>query len=347
MAVTAPALVILGNNDSAYRLLQKLQRLLPKTQLYMPEGQARHYCPSSCFPELLAGSLSLKEALLPLPAGVVPLANIGAQTPVINTQCDPQHISVLRLPEGRRRYFCLYQGEDVAQAQQALQSYGKLVVYGSSLKAVLYATACAQAGMQVHLVQGDKALVHRHFDEAASELIQGLLQSSGVSLISKKDAKALKWPALFTPFSDKSLGVVRARAQIKNEAWDALNAQYQLQDGGDWYELPEMMFDQMLTKLNQDQPISVPWSIPSLPHRVEIQDFAVHYAGSLQPEQGEECLTMSIPEQGVYRKIILSGDRVTGFLLAGDVSGSEALTDMLLTHRSVQDLRDELLFIGR
>lgn len=347
MAATAPTLVILGNNDSAYRLLQKLQRHQPKTQLCVPESQAPHYCPSSCFPELLAGSLSLEEAQLPLPVRAIALSEIGAQTPVINTQCDPQHISVLRLPEGRRRYFCLHQGEDLVEAHQALKSYGRLMVYGTTLKAVLYASACAQAGMQVHLVQGDKALVHRHFDDTTSALIQGLLESSGVSLISKKDAKALKWPALFTPFSDKSLGVVRARAQIKNIEWQALGTPYQLQDGGDWYELPEMMFEQMLTKLNQDQPIALPWSTPSLPHRVEIQDFTVHYAGTLQPEQGEECLTMSIPEQGVYRKIILSGDRVTGFLLAGDVSGSEALTDMLLTHRSVQDLRDELLFIGR
>lgn len=343
MAQKQQRLAILGNNDTAYRLYQLLSHTQPTAELAYCSTEA--YCPNSCFPELLAGSLSLQEACLAVPF-VDPEQAQSAL--IIDAQTDPQYVTVMHLPEGRRRYFLLNKGSEVVQANQALQAWGGLVTHGSSLNAVLYATAVAEAGMTSYLVKDHNSLVHRHFDQMTHDLIRELLENSGVILITKAQAKEKNLPALFTPFSDKGQGLVRARQQLKNDK-TGQHSNYRLPDGGDWYQLPELALEQLANKLGTRSafPLTSYGGAPNLPHRISIQNFDLHYAGSLHPDHKEECLTMSIPEQGIYRKIIVEGDRITGFLLAGDVSGSDTLTDMMLTHKSIQHCRDELLFVGR
>lgn len=363
MTATANPIVILGGNDTSFQLQQRIQNRSPDTPLCMVQDSAYGYCPVSFYPQLLAGTMSIQDVMSQ--TGVFrsrrteylrsPDNQRLKQAVVINTNPDPHHLSVLHLPDGRRRNIPLYRADDVLIAREGLAQHGCLLVQGSSLQAALYAAAAARAGYETWLEAGPD-LIHRGFDADTNALIQRHLQQAGVLLKAPGATCPPATPVLHTPFSSRNAAVSRARQHLKQQLQQLPVAHYELQDGGDWYQLPEQACEQLLQRIRQDSAITqqtAPATLsrlwhnkPALPHRFSINNLAVHYAGLLQPEQAEDCITMSVPECGIYRKIILAGNRIAGFLLAGDVRGSDILADMMLTHRNINDCRDELIFIG-
>ncbi len=364
MAATTQPIVILGSNDSSYRLLQLLADDAGDRAVCMVQDSVYGHCPAAFYPDLLAGNLPLQDI------GVHTLSSNKRRTEyrqelpdddtlqralIINTHPDPQHISVLRFPDGRQRCLALHHTGNIMLARNRLASHGGLLVYGSSLQAVLYAAAAARAGYRAYLAADADALIHRGFDSAATTLIHQHLQQSGVTLLRphEVDKEALRLPALYTPFNGRSPAVSKVRHTLKSQWQELPVPHFQLQHGADWYQLPEQVYGQLVQRIGQESHHRPPhllarlWQNKSgLPHRFSINNLVIHYAGLLQPEHAGDCITMSVPECGIYRKIILAGNRIAGFLLAGDVSGSDLLADMMLTHRNINDCRDELIFIG-
>lgn len=354
-------IVILGSNDTAYQLQQSMLAKGVSNRISVVNDSDYIYCPSVHYPQLLAGQLSIKEV------GILsnqfyhsqvnylrtPPATAHQQT-VINTVQDAHCVSVLHLPYGRRRYFTLHNTDNVIMASVELAQYQSLIVYGATEKAINYATEAALAGFKVWFVPPNKTLVNKRFDQPTQELIINLLQQANIEQITPQQAEqiAIKVPCLFTPYSANSHGLMRIYQQLNARYKDYPSADYQLVHGGDWYQLPLQACEQLINRIFDVQPF-VPyqtshlWSNkPSLPHKFAVNKTNIHYAGQLQPERADDCLTMSAPECGIYRKIVLTGDRIVGFLFAGDVRGSERIVDMMLTHRSISSLRNDLLFVG-
>ena len=355
-------IVILGSNDTAYQLQQGILDKDIPTKVSIVNDSDYIYCPSSQYPQLLTGNLSIKTAGLlsnqfhsnHVKYLRTPPKKENAQI-IINTVQDAHTASVLHLPNGRRRYFTLHNTDNVIMAAAELFQYQGLVVYGATQKAISYATEAAKAGFKVWRVTPNKTLVNKAFDQQTKELIGELLTRANVEQVSRKQADLLAThtPCLYTPYSFKSSGLMLIYQQLNSRYKDYPHADFQLVHGGDWYQLPLQASEQLISRVLNVQNITTNkvsqlWSNkPSLPHKFNINETNIHYAGQLQPEQADDCLTMSAPECGIYRKIVLAGDRIVGFLFAGDVRGSEHIVDMMLTHRSINNLRNDLLFVGR
>lgn len=355
-------IVILGSNDTAYQLQQGILAKGAAVDISIVNDSDYIYCPSTEYPKLLVGNLSIMEAGL--------LSNLFhsrhvnyLRTPpkitdnqiIINTVPDAHCVSVLHLPHGRRRYFTLHNTDNVIMAGTELSQHSGLIVYGSSPKAISYATEAIKAGYKTWLVAADNTLVNKSFDQHTKQLINDLLNQAGIELINQEAAEelAVSTPCLYTPYSVNSHGLMRIYQMLNSRYKDYPKATHQLIHGGDWYQLPPQVSEQLISRIldvqtTESTQLNSMWSNkPNLPHKFNVNQTSIHFAGQLQPEQADDCLTMSVPECGIYRKIILSDDRVIGFLFAGDVRGSENIVDMMLTHRSVNELRNNLLFVGR
>lgn len=355
-------IVILGSNDTAFQLQQGILAKEISTNISIVNDSDYIYCPSTEYPKLLSGNLSIKEAGLLSNFFHSSQVNYLRRPPkkennqiMVNTVQDAHCVSVLHLPNGRRRYFTLHNTDNVIMAGAELAQYKSLIVYGSSQKAISYATEAAKAGFKVWFVSPDQTLINKSFDQQTKMLISELLSQANIEQINIIEAEKLatSTPCLFTPYSVNSHGLMRIYQQLNARYKDYPVADLQLVHGGDWYQLPLQVSEQLISRIfdvKADEPnkVSYLWSNkPSLPHKFNINETSIHYAGQLQPEQAaDDCLTMSAPECGIYRKIILTGDRIVGFLFAGDVRGSEHIVDMMLTHRSINDLRNNLLFAG-
>lgn len=354
--------IILGGNDTSYQLQLGLLARQGQFDVSLVHDSNYIYTPSRFYPDLLAGNLTIRDAALENNKYFSSKVTYLRQPPanledvcVINSVTDAHNISILHLPHGRRRYFTLHNTDNVIMAGAEITQYKALLVFGATERALSYACAAAKAGFKTWLVASPNALINPHFDEPTSLLIQQLLQQLDIQLISADDTQELlaKYPALYTPESAQTPGLMRIRQQLNHRFDHYPKADLALQDGGDWYQLPLQATEQLINRiapavsdLSPDR-LSYLWNNkPALPHRIEINNFHLHYAGELHNDLAPNNLTLSIPEQNIYRKIILQEGRIGGFVLAGDVRGSERLADMMMTHQNVQHCLDTLLYTG-
>jgi nitrite reductase (NADH) large subunit len=59
---------------------------------------------------------------------------------------------------------------------------------------------------------------------------------------------------------------------------------------------------------------------------------------------GTEAITLSDPDAGVYRKIVLKNDRVAGAVFYGDTASAGWTLDLMREQRDVTPFRDTLAF---
>lgn len=353
--------IILGGNDTSYQLQQGLLARQGSFDVSLVHDSNYIYTPSALYPELLAGLLSVRDAAIENNKYFSTHVKYLRQPPItesnaviVNTVTDAHNISILHLPAGRRRYFTLHNTDNVIMAGAEIAQFQALVVSGATNRAAAYACAAAQAGFKTWLVAEPHQLINTHFDDTAKQLISNHLANSNVQLTTPNQALSLteKYPVLYTPNGVQTPGLMRTRQQLNHNYDHYPVADFTLQSGGDWYQLPLQATEQLINRIQQsEQPhtssLSYWWgNKPELPHRVDINRFALHYAGELHSKEPQNCLTLSIPEQNIYRKIILTDNRIAGFVLAGDVRGSERLADMMLTHQDIRPHKDNLVFIG-
>lgn len=360
--MAAKKVIILGGNDTAYQLQLGLLARLGQFSVSLVHDSNYIYTPSQFYPDLLVGNLSIRDAALEnnkyFNSKVTYLRQPPADTSdacVINSVTDAHNISILHLPKGRRRYFTLHNTDNVIMAGAEITQYQSLIVFGATERALSYACAAAKAGFKVWLVATPDALVNPHFDQQTELLINQHLEQLGVELIDTHQAEQLmtEHPVLYTPESAQTPGLMRIRQQLNHRFDHYPIADLTLQDGGDWYQLPLQATEQLINRIVPEGSqlpatrLAFLWNNkPALPHRIEINELQLHYAGELHSTLPSNNLTLSIPEQNIYRKIVLQDNRIGGFVLAGDVRGSERLADMMMTHQSVQHCLDTLLYTG-
>lgn len=354
--------VVLGGNDTSYQLQLGLLARQGRFEVNLVHDSSYLYMPSKFYPDLLVGNLHIRDAAIENDKYFSSKVRYLRKPPasledcfVINTVTDAHNVSILHLPRGRRRYFTLQNADNVIMASAELTQYKGLIVYGGSVKAIAYACAAAKKGLKTWLATTVKELINTNFNQATHKIISQRLANLGVQIIlpEQADLLAAENPALFTPNSTQNPGLMRVRQQLNHHYDHYPNADLTLQDGGDWYHLPLQATEQLINRIDPDESTASPtrlaymWSNkPELPHKASIDDFAIHYAGELHSEHAQNCLTMTLAEQQTYRKVVLQDQRIVGFVLVGDVRGSERLADMMLTHQDIQGLRDQLLHIG-
>jgi nitrite reductase (NADH) large subunit len=77
---------------------------------------------------------------------------------------------------------------------------------------------------------------------------------------------------------------------------------------------------------------------------LKVAGVAVFSAGDFAAGRGREALVVRDPTRGVYKRLVLEGDRICGAVLYGDTSHSRYYLDLINQGVNVAAIRDELLF---
>lgn len=78
--------------------------------------------------------------------------------------------------------------------------------------------------------------------------------------------------------------------------------------------------------------------------RLKVTGIDLFSAGDFRGGGDTQELVLSDPGAGVYRKLVLRGDRLVGACLYGDTDGGSWYLRLLREGASVQDIRDQLMF---
>ena len=82
----------------------------------------------------------------------------------------------------------------------------------------------------------------------------------------------------------------------------------------------------------------------SAPTQLKVSGVDVYSAGDFTAGAGTESLVLRDPRRGVYKRLVLQGDRVRGAVLYGDTRDGPWYSDLINERRDVSALRDQLLF---
>jgi nitrite reductase (NADH) large subunit len=78
--------------------------------------------------------------------------------------------------------------------------------------------------------------------------------------------------------------------------------------------------------------------------KLKVSGIELFSAGDFMGGPGAEAITLDDAEAGVYRKVVLRENRVTGAVLYGDTEGASWLADLIAVKADVSAIRDALVF---
>ena len=78
--------------------------------------------------------------------------------------------------------------------------------------------------------------------------------------------------------------------------------------------------------------------------QLRITGINVFSAGNVDTGPGVESLVLRDPKRGIYKRLVISEDRIRGAVLYGDVRDSAWYLDLMNAGRDIHTFRDELLF---
>jgi NAD(P)H-dependent nitrite reductase small subunit len=79
--------------------------------------------------------------------------------------------------------------------------------------------------------------------------------------------------------------------------------------------------------------------------QLKVSGIEVFSAGDFSEKPNRESLVLSDHRRGVYKRVVLEGNRVCGAVLFGDVSEASRLRDLIADKTDIGPIRDQLLFV--
>jgi nitrite reductase (NADH) large subunit len=78
--------------------------------------------------------------------------------------------------------------------------------------------------------------------------------------------------------------------------------------------------------------------------QLKVSGIEVFSAGDFSEHPNRESLVLSDKRRGVYKRVVLEGNRVCGAVLFGDVREASRLRDLIADQTDIGPIRDQLLF---
>lgn len=272
--------------------------------------------------------------------------------------------------------------EDAEQMIDAARRYRHAVVIGGGLLGLEAANGLARRGMQVTVVHLMPWLMDRQLDEAAARLLQQSLEERGLRFCLSAQTEALighdapaqgKGRVRAVRLQDASeipADLVVVAAGIRPDTALAERIGLHCQGGvvvsdtlqsvtdpriyavgecarhrGVAYGLVAPLYEQAKVCATHLAEIGIGrYQGSQTATRLKVTGIELFSAGEFMGGEGTEEIVLSDPLEGVYRKLVLRGDRLVGACLYGDASDGAWYFDMVKQQRSVADIRDRLMF---
>ncbi len=248
----------------------------------------------------------------------------------------------------------------------------RAVVIGGGLLGLEAAAALNARGMKVTVLHLMGHLMERQLDASAAYLLQKELEARGIRVLCNAHTQAIlgegRAEAVLT--EDGALhpaDLVVMAAGIRPETRLAVDAGLRVERGivvddhlttsdpdilalgecaehsGVVYGLVAPLYDMAVVAARNLAGEAASFAAPEVSTRLKVSAVDLFSAGDLEAGEGAEEIVFRDPARGVYKKLVLRNDRITGILMYGDVSDSAWFFDRLKTGQSIAEMRDVLI----
>jgi nitrite reductase (NADH) large subunit len=266
--------------------------------------------------------------------------------------------------------------DDTGEIIGATARYRRAVVIGGGLLGLEAANGLRARGMEVTVVHVKSWLMERQLDETAAALLKRALEARGIQF--RLSAQTLS----FLPGRDGRVGAVqladgthlpaelvvmavgiRPNIELAQKAGLHCDRGIVVSDTmqtfdpriyavgecvahrGVGYGLVEPLYEMGKVCANHLAGSGIGHYAGSIPStRLKVTGIELFSAGNFTGGDGTETITMSDPECGIYRKVVLKDGRVAGALFYGTTAGASWMLGLMREKRDVTDIRDALLF---
>ena len=269
---------------------------------------------------------------------------------------------------------------DIADTQamiDAATQYQHAVVIGGGLLGLEAANGLMKRGMQVTVVHGCEWLMERQLDAVSGHLLQKSLEARGLAFRMNAQTSALIGNAQGrvsqVEFKDGShvradlvvMAVgIRPNTQLAESMGLHVNRGIVVSDTlqtvtdpriyavgecaahrGIAYGLVAPLFEQGKVLANHLAEFGIGRYTGSLTStKLKVTGIDLFSAGNFMGDDTTEEIVMSDPAGGIYKKLVIQGDKLVGACLYGDTVDGSWYFKLLRDGRSVADIRDKLMF---
>ena len=250
---------------------------------------------------------------------------------------------------------------------------GKAVVIGGGLLGLEAAAGLALRGMQVTVVHLAGHLMERQLDEAAGYLLQKDLERRGITVLTRAATKAIVGEGRAEAVlledgstlgadlvvmavgirpetrlaTDAGLDVARGievDAAMRTSDPDVLAVGECVELNGQLFGLVAPLYDQAkvaaATLAGQDAAF-VPRELST---KLKVTGCDLFSAGDFAEAEGREDIVFRDPARGVYRRLVIEGDRLIGAVMYGDTADSNWFFGLIREGADIADMRETLIF---
>jgi len=269
---------------------------------------------------------------------------------------------------------------DIADTQamiDAATQYKHAVVIGGGLLGLEAANGLMKRGMQVTVVHVSDWLMERQLDHVSGKLLQQSLEARGLQFCMNAQTSALigtdQGRVSKVEFKDGShvradlvvMAVgIRPNTQLAESMGLHVNRGIVVSDTlqtvtdpriyavgecaahrGIAYGLVAPLFEQGKVLANHLAEFGIGRYTGSLTStKLKVTGIDLFSAGNFMGDETTEDIVMSDPAGGIYKKLVIQGDKLVGACLYGDTVDGSWYFKLLRDGRSVADIRDKLMF---
>ena len=263
--------------------------------------------------------------------------------------------------------------DDVDTMLTAVAPGRPAVVIGGGLLGLEAAYGLAKSGVKVTLLHIGPRLMERQLDEPSARLLKAAIEAKGCKILLEADtARVLGTTRVEAVELDDGRVIpadllvcavgVRPNTDLAKAAGLACNRGILVDDGlrtsdpdifalgecaehrGIAYGLVEPAYEQARTlarTLSGERDASYGGSV--LATNLKVSGVSLFSAGDFVGE-GKQALVYEDSGQGVYKKIVIDEDRLTGAVLYGDTADGLWYLDLIRSGQSIEGMRDALIF---
>src|SRR6218665_408104 len=238
-------------------------------------------------------------------------------------------------------------------------SYRHAVVIGGGLLGLEAANGLMKRGMQVTVVHVADWLMERQLDAVAGKMLQQSLQERGMQFLLGAQTQALLGHADGHPhrYRQRQGAPPRVRAppvQHRNETSNTLKTTTDARfyavgecaaHRGIAYGLVAPLFEQGKVLANHLAEFGIGrYQGSQTSTKLKVTGIDLFSAGNFHGGGHSEEIVLSDPGAGVYKKLVIQDDKLVGACLYGDTVDGNWYFKLLRDGRSVDDIRDKLMF---
>jgi nitrite reductase (NADH) large subunit len=249
----------------------------------------------------------------------------------------------------------------------------RVVVVGGGLLGLEAAYGLAKAGAPVTLIHLMDRLMERQLDAPAAELLKTLVERKGVKVLLNANTVRLHGEARVEGIEladgrriDADAVIfaagIRPNVALAKDAGIPVNRGIVVDDGlqtgapdifalgecaehrGICYGLVEPAYEQarVLARCLAGEAASYAGSVVAT--NLKVSGVGVFSAGDFMGAEGSEAIVLSDAKDGAYKKLVISGGRLTGAVLVGDTADALWYLELIRSGGPIAAIRNDMIF---